>query len=256
MQAEPANFGAMKFSLPAILLLPTLALAVETPDTAYTALRVVGRQKSQGVLSQVIELRGRNGAPQPSVWKVILNEPGARGGLREIEVQRGKLIAERTPTVREALGAPMNLNNLNLDSDGLFTVVNQECQKQGQGFDRVDYALRSGSGKGAPVWTAEIFDGRNGRIGSMQVAADSGTVLARNFTRTTPPPVAPPPPQNDRDYVNPRTTPNGPPPPPPEEQGGWSEPGEKFRGVGDFFHRLGKRMERRGTQLKNFVTGH
>lgn len=230
--------------------------AVQAADTAYAALRVVGKQHGQAVLNSVVELRGRNGSPQPAVWKIILKEPTARGGIREIEVQRGRVISERAPTVRGISGEAMDFSHLNLDSEGVFTVVNQEAQQRGIVFDRVDYSLRSGSGGGSPVWTADLFDRTRGQVASYQIAADSGAILSQSQPRT---PVADVP--VERDYVAAR-----PLPPvhveeeyiePPVSRGdrGYSRPGEPFRGVGDFFQRLGRRFERRGEQLENFVTG-
>ena len=144
----------MKIAAPiALLLTAASALAAEPAATAYTALRVVGKESGQGALKRVIEMRGRSGAPQPAVWKIVLSEPGARGGVREVDVQRGKVIGERTPVARGPVGEAMDFSRLNLDSDGVFTIVNQETQKTGQTFDRLDYSLRSGSGGGAPVWT-------------------------------------------------------------------------------------------------------
>ena len=245
----------MKIAAPvALLLCISSSLAAETPATAYTALRVVGKQNGQDALKHVVEMRGRNGAPQPAVWKIVLSEPGARGGLREVEVQRGKVIAERTPVARGPIGEAMDFSRLNLDSDGVFTIVDQETKKTGQTFDRLDYSLRSGSGGGAPVWTVELFDGRRGKVGTMQLAADSGAVLEQSKAGT---------PQgdfsSDRDYVR-----GNPPAPVAQEDydyrdrgrdGHYSQPGEPFRGIGDFFHRFGSRVARHGEHLENFFTG-
>ena len=123
-----------------------LAAAALADDTAYTALRVVGRSQGKDAINHVVELRGRSGSPQPAVWKVTLDEPRARGGVREIDVQRGKIISERTPAAARTPGRTMNFNQLNLDSDGAFTVANQEAQKGGIPFDHVDYILSSGTG--------------------------------------------------------------------------------------------------------------
>ncbi len=249
---------AMKFTAPlALLLSVSSAIAAEQPATAYTALRVVGKKIGSGALNRVVELRGRNGSPQPAVWKVVLSEPNARGGIREVEVQRGRVIGERTPVARGPVGETMDFSRLNLDSEGVFTIVNKETEKNGQQFDRLDYSLRSGSGGGAPVWTVELFNGRQGRIGTMLIAADSGAVLEKSDAiappsdisserpdRGAPPPVA----QEDNVYRE-------------RERGSsysdsrYSQPGERFRGVGDFFHRLGNRMVRRGEHLENFFTG-
>ena len=251
----------MKVSLLALctLLAPLAAIAADTAaETAYTALRVVGK-KERDALNRVLEVRGRNGQPQPEVWKIAIQEPQARGGLREYEVQRGRIIAQRTPTSRPYGGA-MNFGQLNLDSDGVFTIVNQETQERGIVFGRLEYTLKAGTGGGAPVWQVDLYDGSR-RTGRYLVAADSGAVLDRDVQGAAPQPA----PRStrrsgsgerveDRDFVNQGRDPeegNL----PPVSSGRWSEPGEKFRSVQDFFHRVGKRFERRGDQLKRFFVG-
>ena len=235
---KPALFSLVFF---------TLALAAPAQDTAYNALRVVGHSQGKDALNRVLELRGRGGSPQPAVWKITLDEPRARGGVREIEVQRGKIIGERTPAAARTAGSPMNFSQLNLDSDGAFTVANQEAQKAAAPFDHVDYLLRSGTGGGAPVWQLELSDSKLGRAGSIDVAADTGTILRQEFNRPTARPTA-----DDRTYLDDR---RNPPSAPPRGDDGSSQSGESFRGVGDFFRRIGKRFEKRGTQLESFFNG-
>ena len=212
-------------------------------DTAYSALRVLGKRDGQDVLNHVIEVRGRDGAPQPGAWKIVIDDPRARGGGRELEVQRGKIVSERTPT-SHGLGGAMNFNQLNLDSEGAFTVANQEAQKTNVLFDRVDYLLRAGTGGGAPVWQLDLSDGKNGRVGSVEIAADSGTVLRRQLDMRRPA-------DDDHAYLDDHRN------PPPRYSGdeGYSKPGEPFRNVPDFFHRLGNRFKKRENQLENFFTG-
>src|SRR5437867_2269029 len=106
----------MKSTLFAVALF-LAQIAAHAAETAYTALRVVGKESGKEALNHVVELRGRSGSPDPAVWLVVLGEPRARGGIRELEVQRGKIIGERAPAAR-ALGTAMNFNQLNLDSDG------------------------------------------------------------------------------------------------------------------------------------------
>ena len=217
-------------------------------DSAYKALRVFGKQLGEPTLNRVVEVRGRNGVPQPDVWKVTASNPGARGGVVEAEVQRGKLISQREPTSRGSAGHPMDFNQLNLDSDGAFTLANQEMQKRTIAFDRVDYLLRSTAAGRAPVWRMELFD-RGSKVATMEASADSGTLLEVQALRSS---------SNDRDYVASNPPRRGEVVEPRRdggEAGGYSHPGEKFRGVGDFFHRLGKRFERRGVEIKRFFGG-
>ncbi|HEX8311196.1 MAG TPA: hypothetical protein VF614_07770, partial [Chthoniobacteraceae bacterium] len=171
----------------AVLFLGILSLAdlaAGAAETAYTALRVVGKSKGESTLNRVVELRGRSGTPEPAVWKVVLDEPSARGGIREFDVQRGRIVGERAPAAPSGSpGAPMNFTQLNLDSEGAFTVANQEMQKNRVPFDRIDYTLRSGNGGGAPVWRLEMFDGAAGRVATMEIAADTGAILQSERSR-------------------------------------------------------------------------
>lgn len=215
-------------------------------DTAYKALRIFGKEQGEALLNRVVELRGRNGVPQPQVWKVTASDPAARGGLKEVEVQRGKIIAQRTPTSRPGgAGAVMDLNRLNLDSDGAFTIADQELRERAVPFDRIDYVLRAAAVGQPPVWQIDLFD-RGAKVATMQIAADTGTVLDREVFAPTSPARGR---SSDRDYVSSEREPRR------GSDGQWSQPGEPFRGVGDFFHRLGKRFERRGHELKNFFSG-
>jgi hypothetical protein len=226
-----------------LVFLPLTAL--QAADTAYGALRVLGKRDGQDILNHVIEVHGRGGSPQPSVWKIVLDDSHARGGVREVEVDRGKITSERTPT-SHGTGSAMNFNQLNLDSEGAFTIANQEAQKSNVPFDHVDYSLKSGTGGGVPVWELDLLDGKNGQVGAIEIAADSGTVLHRDFHRAN----------DDHAYVDDRQN----PPPPPaygrsDDDQGYSRSGEPFRNVPDFFHRLGTRFKKREHQLENFFTG-
>ena len=229
-----------------LVLFPLCTL--HAADTAYSALRVLGKRDGQDILNRVVEVRGHDGAPQPVVWKIVIDDQRARGGVREVEVQKGKIVSERTPTSHGTSSA-MNFNQLNLDSEGAFTIVNQEAQKSNVPFDHIDYLLRAGTGGGAPVWQIDLLDGGNGHVGSMDIAADSGSVLRKNFDR--------PHPQDDHAYLDDHRN----PPPPYQGSGdsgpddGYSRSGEPFRNVPDFFHRLGRRFQKRGHQLENFFTG-
>ena len=227
-----------------LALLLLAPVAGRANETAYTALRVLGK-RDPAMLNNVVEVRGRVGAPQPDVWKVTIDDKQARGGVREFDVQNGRIVAERTPMSR-GLGSRMNFNQLNLDSEGVFTIVNQQAQKQTVAFDHIDYLLKAGTGGGAPIWEVQLYEG-GAPAGRMAIAADSGTVLDTSLVRANAGSRIP---REDYPPVDRRPLPD-------EERGGqkrWSEPGESFQGPDDFFHRLGKRFERRGNQLKNFFT--
>ena len=225
----------------ALLALPSFLAAEET---AYTALRAVGKQSGADSLNRVVEVRGKGGAPSPDMWKITLSDTSARGGLREVEVQHNKVIGERTPLGR-LIGTPMNFNQLNLDSDGIFTMVNDEAKKTGVPFDHVDYLLKSGTRGGAPVWTVDLYDGKSGRVGTLEIAADSGAFLRHDFQgkHIAAQPLPPPPPPHSEDH------------PVASEDG----EGEPIHSVGDFFSRakahIEHHFEKRRRQFENFFSG-
>ncbi|MGB8169316.1 MAG: hypothetical protein WCF18_17590 [Chthoniobacteraceae bacterium] len=226
------------------VLFASIVAPLHAADTAYSALRVYGKKEGEQALYRVVELRGKAGTPQPTSWKLTIDEPRARGGVREIEVRGGRITGERTPVGRD-FGAPMNFTQLNLDSDGVFTVANQEAEKRGIAFDRLDYTLHSGSGGGAPIWTVELFEGRNGRVGTLRIAADSGAIVEQNFSSDRRY-------EGDRAFVeNDRRSAPDRDRRTPEYHNG-NEPGQE---IGDFFNRVGRHFQKRGRQLSNFFTG-
>lgn len=173
---------AMKFV--SLLSLVMLWHAAALGETAYQALRALGSQQGQEQLNRVIEVLGRDGGPNPETWKVILDDPTARGGVREVEVKRSEVVSERTP-VRAYSGAGanavMNFKRLNLDSEGAFTIANNEATRAKVGFDKVHYTLRGADETNAPVWVLQLVDASGRNVGSVHVAADSGEVLRREL---------------------------------------------------------------------------
>ncbi len=191
-------------------------------------------------MNKVVEVAGHDGTPQPSTWRILLDDQSARGGLREIEVSKGHVVSEHTP-MRHYVGANvvMNFQRLNLDSPGVFTVANQEAVKAGIGFERVDYTLRADDETGAPVWLVNLKDA-NGRIlKTVRISADNGTVLHHETTTR-------------RTVIE--DEPSGayaPPPPPTEVDNGGDDPDRDNVG-----HKIDKVLHRAGANVEQFFTGH
>ena len=166
--------------LAALLLCVTPALAQERV-TAYDALRVVGVHLNRDAVNHVISVTGVDGSPQPETWKILLDEPRARGGVREIEVRNGRVASERTPTrsvVGSSEGATINTTRLNLDSSGAYALASHTAEKSGAQFDTVSYTLRTDE-RGEPTWIITL-NSRGGRpVGTIYIGANRG-----NVTRT------------------------------------------------------------------------
>lgn len=148
-------------------------------DTAYQALRIASAN-NQDLLNHVIQVEGTKGETQPPVWRILLDDQSARGGVREMEVSKGRIISEHTPMKGYAgtgANSVMDFKRLNLDSQGAFTIANQEASKRHVSFDSVDYLLKSDEQSGAPVWILKLIDADHMLVGTLYVAADNGAVL-------------------------------------------------------------------------------
>lgn len=232
------------FLLPAALLL-TLSPGWGA-ETAYTALRVYGKQNGVESLNHIVELRGRGGAPAPDSWRITTEDAAARGGVKEVEMQHGHVVSERTP-VGKQVGSPMNFTHLNLDSDGVFTIADQEAKKTGVTFDHVDYTLQSGAAKGSPVWRVELSKTGVGRVCTYEIAADTGAVLRTDAggadpALLPPPPAEPLPPGARVDVHDERDS-------DPDDAPPGAYPGQHL------LNHIRRHFEKRSRQFENFFTG-
>ncbi|MBV9618303.1 MAG: hypothetical protein JO201_03745 [Verrucomicrobia bacterium] len=171
------HYFCMWKCLIALLLLAVPALAEERP-TAYEAMRTVGTQLKREYVNHVIAVTGTNGRSQPETWKLLIEDPSARGGVREIEVSNGKIASERTPlrsAVESSIGPVIDTSKLNLDSSGAFTLAQQTATKSHVSFDTVDYTLRVDE-KGNPVWRVALQRQDGAPAGTIFIGTNHGTV--------------------------------------------------------------------------------
>lgn len=254
----------MKIVLCALALCAGALPLLAAPDSAYQALRVVGSERGDGALKHVIEVEGRGGVPQPVVWRVILDDPAATGGVRELDVANGKIVAEHTPVRAysgSAAGALIDFHKLNLDSSGAFTVAEKEAQKAHVGFDSVDYILRTGDGPDAnPVWVLHMLDASRHSISTMAVAADTGAIVSSDLyghhpgdstVAVVPPPPAPDYTVQETDHDNLYAPPADEPPPVRQADDSDTEDTQGLR----LGHRIKQTFLSAGQTLKNFITG-
>lgn len=161
----------------ALLLLAPPAWAQERP-TAYQALRTVGTQLNREFVNHVIAVSGTDGNPQPETWKILLDDPQARGGVREVEVGNGKIISERTPlrsAVESSLGPVIETAKLNLDSSGAYTVAQQTAASSHVNFTSADYTLRVDE-RGNPIWMVVLHRESGEPAGTVYIGANHGTI--------------------------------------------------------------------------------
>lgn len=145
--------------------------------SAYSALRAA---QQTGSLGDLVEVEGDRGEPRPQTWKLLFKDSTARGGVREVEVSGGVVVAQRTP-LRGSSGVaamqPIALPQLNLDSDAVFDIANRQAAANKLGFSWVDYSLRSHSVTGAPLWALKLYDNMGANVGRMSVSAVDGSIV-------------------------------------------------------------------------------
>lgn len=144
--------------------------ASATAQTAASALSIIEKEKGSALIGNLIEIKGQRGEPQPPAWIFRFNDPAARGGLREIVVQGGQILSERTPV--RSFGATGDLptipiKSLNLDTRAIFNIANQSAIRQGVGFHWLDYSLRPDVQSLQPVWVLTLVDVFGARVGDM-----------------------------------------------------------------------------------------
>jgi hypothetical protein len=166
-------------TLAALLFLVAPALAREEEQaTAYDALRVVGAQLSREFVSHVISVSGVDGNPQPETWKILLEDPQARGGVREVEVRHGRIDSKRTPVrsiAGSSEGARINTARLNLDSSGAYAVASHTAERSNTRFATASYTLRTDE-RGDPVWIVTLQNKSSRPVGTIYIGANRGNV--------------------------------------------------------------------------------
>lgn len=169
---------------PGRLLLAGFLLLASIPagwagETALAAMRAL-QEKRPELMPTLVEIEGARGATQPDSWTFLFQDPTARGGVRELIVQNGAILSERTPLGGYSGVGDLPLmaaDRLNLDSNGAFQLANQEATRLGAGFHWVNYTLRADStGRGA-VWNLELIDYLGVPVGHVLVSAESSKVI-------------------------------------------------------------------------------
>ncbi len=179
--SSPKQISGRALVAAVLAICATGAWAQRDNSTAYDALRLIGNQRDPAYYNRLISITGELGRTQPQRWTLLFFDPNARFGLREIQVQGGYIVGERMPFDEklspQAPRLVMDLQKLNLNSDGAFKIANNEAIRVGIGFDSLTYALRRHEVTNTPVWVLDLRDYRRARVGSMLVNAENGAVI-------------------------------------------------------------------------------
>jgi hypothetical protein len=161
-----------------VMLLSASAVFAQTNPTAYDALRVVGNQVNRDFVNRVASVTGVDGNPQPSTWRILIDDPNARGGIREVEVTDGRIISNRVSSRNVAgtsQGATINPARLNLDSSGAYEVASRTADSSHVPFALVSYTLRTNE-RGDATWIVTLQNQNRRPVGTIYIGANKGTV--------------------------------------------------------------------------------
>ena len=162
-----------------ILLLAAGAALAGNAGSAIAALQLVASQPV-AANAAFIELRGQRGDPMPSEWTILLADPSARGGVREIAVASGKIVSERTPLAGYsgiASRPALDRSKVSVDSNSVFDIAHGEAVSSRLGFHWLDYTLATNPATFQPEWTVRLYDSSGSLAGTLRLAAQGGAVI-------------------------------------------------------------------------------
>jgi len=126
-----------------------------------------------------VEIKGEKGDPFPNEWAMLLADPTARGGVREVGISNGLITAERTPLrgFTDVANSPViDSSRLLVDAPALFQAVQAESVAARVSFHWLDYTLQVPLNSLSPVWTVKLYDSLGGLVGTMGIFADTGVL--------------------------------------------------------------------------------
>jgi hypothetical protein len=162
-----------------LLLVCSFPVFAGNAGSAILALRTVADQPYAANAS-VVELKGERADPMPAEWQILLADPSARGGVREVSVANGAITSERTPlkgfqNVSDMPG--IQIADVSVDANSVFQSVQEQANEARVGFHWLDYTLRLDPATQEPVWTVRLFDEMGTVVGTMGIAAQGGAIV-------------------------------------------------------------------------------
>jgi hypothetical protein len=162
-----------------ILLVCSSSVFAGNAGSAILALRAIADQP-YAANATIVELKGERADPMPAEWQILLADPSARGGVREVSVANGAITSERTPLkgFQNVSEMPaIQTSEVSVDSSSLFQSVQQRANDARVAFHWLDYTLRTDTSTREPVWTIRLYDEMGAIVGTMGIAAQGGAIV-------------------------------------------------------------------------------
>ncbi len=162
-----------------ILALATLAsLTSQTrAGTALDALRLL--PEPQWKTLAIIE--GRDGAPAPERWYLLVQDSTAENGYREFVVEGGQILVSRSVSQFAENLRPQDVvgaDAVKIDSDRLLSIAQQFAGANNFVIGKIDYELKKSDAAAGAVWKLSCRDESGGKTAELIVSANKGNVVS------------------------------------------------------------------------------
>ena len=185
----------MSKRLLALLLLATAGFCPGTPDRLPSPAHGGHAIESRISLTTSSWSVAHNGDPQPETWRILLDDPKAGGGVREVEVSNGKIISERTPlrsAVRGFVGCDDRHREAESRLERRLSPWRSRRRKNRTSRSRPRTTTLRVDERGNPIWIVGVAKDRGGepagkhlhRRQSRQHHADRGLLQRRRSDRS------------------------------------------------------------------------
>ena len=169
-----------RLSLLALCFAATVASAQENAagTKALTAFEA-GRLLADADQQSLAVIAGRDGAPTPERWHVLIHDPTGEAGLREFVIADRKVVASR-PVSQFAQSLTKDdiiSNRLIVDSDDAARIAQVFCRTNGVPAATLHYELRKDGPAAPAMWTVICVNTDGKELGRVVVSAERGTVL-------------------------------------------------------------------------------
>lgn len=173
----------------AVTLLAPPAVRSEGQVPARFGLQQLEDRFGRPAISQIVEMTGTAGDPQPQAWRVTAIAPGRTDLLREFWIGDDRVTDEGLSDDFYPDRLPkgfLALDRMKLDSTQAFAMTEQAARDAGVGFDVINYKLHCREYTSEPVWTLTLLDREETIVGSVHLSADSGRLLRTVWMRRQP----------------------------------------------------------------------
>jgi hypothetical protein len=179
---------------PLFLLTAVLCLAganlVSARESANTALNAI-KQLPRGEYKRIARIEGRDGAPAPERWHIIVHDPKDENGVHEYVIAGGEVVASRAVSqfvefvkaddiLRESL--------VKIDSDKLGALALEYATANNVAVATFNYALKKEGVDAVPLWVVTCLDDQERQVGQLVVSAGKGTVISHDGFTAEPSP--------------------------------------------------------------------